>query len=371
MLDHDTQELLHLYHNFGPNSQTLIRLLDRFDHRVAEIRRLESARLKACGVDTRLIKKIRTSQSQRVELDLRWCEQPNHQIISYRHPLYPALLREIDDYPVILYIAGNTALMQTPQIAIVGSRNCTPGGRQHALEFAEQLCQSGLTITSGLAQGIDSHAHRGALSAPGNTIAVTGTGLKQCYPASNKNLFQEINASGLLISEYPPDQQARRHHFPERNRIISGLSLATLVIEATRRSGSLITARLAAEQGREVFALPGSVYNPQAQGCHQLIRDGARLIESPAEIIEEVSSLLGYLLEQTRLTPFEQPNQLDEAHRKLLETIGYDPISSDGILRRSGLTIDKLSSMLLTLELNDLIQSAPGGCYVRNNSRYP
>ena len=233
------------------------------------------------------------------------------------------------------------------------------------MEFARYLAESGITITSGMATGIDAQAHRGALACGGNTIAVTGTGLDRIYPSSNRQMAYDIHKNGLLVTEFPLGTGPRSENFPRRNRIISGLCIATLVVEATRRSGSLITAHQAVEQGREVFAVPGSIHNPQAKGCHQLIREGAKLVDQASDIIEELGSLLGFIVEQQQEPDNNEDSRLDQATLRLLDTIGYDPVSPDTLVERSGLTIGKLSSMLLSLELNNLIQSAPGGCFVR------
>jgi len=233
------------------------------------------------------------------------------------------------------------------------------------MDFARYLADSGLTITSGMATGIDVQAHRGALACGGNTIAVAGTGLDRIYPSVNRQIAYEIHDKGLLVTEFPLGTGPKSENFPRRNRIISGLCIATLVVEATRRSGSLITAHQAVEQGREVFAVPGSIHNPQAKGCHQLIREGAKLVDQASDIIEELGSLLGFIVEQQQQASDIDDPQLDQATIQLLDTIGYDPVSSDTLVARSGLTIDKLSSMLLLLELNNLIQAAPGGYFVR------
>ena len=273
--------------------------------------------------------------------------------------------REIPDPPLLLYASGRVELLRDPQIAIVGSRNCTPGGAQNAFDFAAQSAGSGLAVTSGLALGIDAAAHRGALSVNGATIAVTATGIDRIYPRQHRRLASSIVEQGLMVTEFPLGSSARPASFPQRNRIISGLSIATLVVEAAQRSGSLITARLAGEQGREVFAVPGSIHNPQSRGCHQLIRDGASLVESTADIAAELGSLYEFA-KHHRPGAVDRPEiSLDEAQLALLENIGYDPVDCDILVQRSGLTIDQLSSMLVTLELNDLIQSAPGGCFVR------
>jgi DNA processing protein len=216
-----------------------------------------------------------------------------------------------------------------------------------------------------LASGIDQHAHRGALHANGNTIAVIGTGIDRVYPASNRQLAHDISQHGLLLSEFPLGTAPTAANFPRRNRIISGLSLATLVVEATRKSGSLITARMALEQGRDVFAIPGSIHNPMAKGCHQLIREGAKLVDQAADIIDDIGALLGYVALQSDDPPQTGSDELDSEYSRLLDLMGYDPVSMDTLVNRSGLTVEQLSSMLLILELNDRIKPASGGLYVR------
>ena len=216
-----------------------------------------------------------------------------------------------------------------------------------------------------LEKEIDAEAHRGALDAEGLSLAVTGTGLDRVYPAKNRALAHEIAMSGLLVSEFPTGTPPLPAHFPRRNRILAGLALGTLVVEAAQRSGSLITARLATEAGREVFAIPGSIHNPQAKGCHQLIRQGAKLVDQASDIIDDIGSLLGYVAQQVDSTSMTAEQSLDQEYQQLLDIIGYDPVSIDTLVERSGLTIEQLSSMLLILELNDHIQPAPGGLYSR------
>jgi DNA processing protein len=356
---------LHLYHSLGPGPAGLVDLLDHFAGDPERIRRSSTAELKAAGLKHNTICKIRSPQHPQVARDLAWAAVSQNHLIDYHHSAYPEILRQINDFPVLLYASGNLPLLQEPQVAIVGSRNCTPGGAQTAFDFASQLAAGGLVITSGMALGIDAAAHRGALQAAGKTIAVTATGLDLIYPRRNRKLAAEILEQGLIVSEFPLGTSPRPLNFPQRNRIISGLSMATLVVEAARRSGSLITARLAAEQGREVYAVPGSIHNPQTRGCHQLIRDGAVLVEDPKDVVTGLSGLVSFVLEQQCAGLHNQIESLDREHRQLLETIGYDPVNCDILVQRSGLTIDKLSSMLLVLELSDLIQSAPGGCFVR------
>ncbi len=305
-----------------------------------------------------------------VEQDLAWLEQPDNHLITLQDPEYPTLLRETADPPAALFVHGDPMLLASPQIAIVGSRNPTTSGKSTAKEFARYLAGAGITITSGLAIGIDGASHQGALEAHGATIAVTGTGLDRVYPASHHTLAKQIaQQGGALITEFPPGTPARAGHFPRRNRIISGLSLGVLVVEAALRSGSLITARQATEQGREVFAIPGSIHNPLARGCHAIIRQGAKLVETAQDIIEELGPLLCTLIPNEELgteTPdSEKTFETDPEYCQLLETIGYDPMSIDEIIAQSGLTAEAVSSMLLLLELEGYVSSAPGGCFSR------
>jgi len=358
-------DFLHLYHSFGTRRKSLVALLVQFAGDPARIRGSSTGTLKAAGLNHDTICKVRSAQHPEVARDLDWAESEHNHLICFDDSAYPGLLRQINDAPALLYANGDISLLHEPQIAIVGSRHCTPGGAQNAYDFSAQLATAGFTITSGMALGIDSAAHRGALYVAGKTIAVTGTGLDLVYPRQNQELAREILGQGLIVSEFPPGTRARPANFPQRNRIISGLALATLVVEAARRSGSLITARLAAEQGREVLAVPGSIHNPQTGGCHQLIRDGAAIVETPADVTAELTGLTSFILDQQTAESVDHDDRLDREQRNLLELIGYDPVNCDILVQRSGLTIDKLSSMLLVLEINDFIQSAPGGCFVR------
>ena len=275
----------------------------------------------------------------------------------------PDLLSGSSGSPEALYVCGDADLLHFPCLAIVGSRNPSEGGRENARRFARHLAASGFCIVSGLAEGIDAAAHEGALDANGSTIAVLGHGLDTVYPARNAQLAKRIARYGALVTEYPQGTPPRRGHFPARNRIISGLSVGVLVVEAARRSGSLITARLAGEQGREVFAIPGSIHNPMARGCHELIRQGARLVESADDIISELAPLIGRLIESDAGDGDEEArnNPLDPDYVLLLDLLGYDPQTPDELARKSTLTIEQVSSMLLILELNGEIESLPGG----------
>lgn len=294
------------------------------------------------------------------DADLAWLTQPRCHLLTWTDPDYPPLLRELPDPPVALYVHGDRALLTRPQLAVVGSRNPTPAGRANAAAFAKNLAGAGLTITSGLALGVDGAAHRGALET-GTTIAVAGTGLDRVYPPRHRELAHAIVNAGAIVSEFPLGTSPRPENFPVRNRIISGLSLGVLVVEAAERSGSLITARLAAEQGREVFAIPGSIHSPLARGCHALIRQGAKLVETANDVIEELAPLAA-------LAPpvaHESAPTLSNDESELLRHLGYDSVHIDAIIERSGLTIDRVSSMLLALELRGLIAVGPGGTYQR------
>ncbi|MDA1062955.1 MAG: DNA-processing protein DprA [Proteobacteria bacterium] len=297
--------------------------------------------------------------------DAEWLKGDRHQIVRHDNDEFPDLLRQIPDPPLLLYVHGDANLLQLPALAIVGSRNPTAGGERNAFEFARHLATLGFTIVSGLAQGIDTAAQRGALAAGGNTIAFLGHGIDRVYPASNKALAHEIAARGALISEFPLGMHPGKELVPQRNRLISGISLGTLVVEAAQRSGSLITARLAAEQGREVFALPGSIHNPLARGCHQLIRQGAKLVETADDIVSELAPLVGHLLQNSmQSTATEKSARApDGEYVELRKFIGHDPVSADELALQSGLTIDQVSSMLLILELHGEIEALSGGRY--------
>ncbi len=358
-------DFLHLYHALWSRRRALARLLDAFGGEARAVRGADAPALAAAGLDADAIARLGRSQQARVERDLEWATRPGQRLVPVDDAAYPPLLREIPDHPLLFYARGDAQLLCAPQIAIVGSRQCTPGGAQIAFDFASELAAAGFAITSGLALGIDGQAHRGALAARGRTVAIMATGTDKIYPSRHRALAGEIEAGGLLLTEFPPGCDAARHHFPRRNRIISGLAVATIVIEAAARSGSLITARLAAEQGREVFAVPGSIHNPLARGCHGLIRDGARLAQSPADVVDGLGPLLDFVCQAADARPPGPAVELDAAQRGLLDAIGYDPVDCDILVRRTGLTIGEVSSMLSLLELNDLIRSAPGGCFVR------
>lgn len=350
----------------GLGPVTICQLLEANDHSVEKLFAQTAGALNALGFNQNQIEALRNPPTEIIDQTFDWLDSSdNHHLITLQSADYPDLLRQIKDPPPVLYGVGRMETLDTPQLAIVGSRNCTPGGARTAEEFASYLSRSGLTITSGMALGIDQHAHQGALQAGGNTIAVIGTGIDRIYPSRNKKLAYEIAERGLIVSEFPLGTPPLSENFPKRNRVISGLSVATLVVEATRKSGSLITAQRCVEQGREVFAIPGSIHNPQAKGCHHLIRQGAKLVDQASDIIDDIDSLLGYVAQQAEPSSTSQVSELDDEYLQLLEFMGYDPVSIDTLVERSGLTIEQLSSMLLILELNDHIQPAPGGLYIR------
>jgi DNA processing protein len=294
-----------------------------------------------------------------------WSQGADRHIISRGDDNYPELFEQIQRPPPVLYVRGNPELLHMPALAIVGSRNPTQSGARNAFEFARHLGGAGFCIVSGLAEGIDTAAHRGALDAGAATVAFLGHGIDRVYPASNRELAHEIARHGALVSEFPLGTHPDKTLFPQRNRLISGMSLGTLVVEAARKSGSLITARLAGEQGREVFAIPGSIHNPLARGCHKLIRQGAKLVETAEDIVAELAPLATHILQTTlESTTNEPPADIaDEDYRQLRNFLGHDPVSIDDLAENSGLTIDQVSSMLLILELEGKVESLSGGRY--------
>lgn len=349
---------------YGIGSITLQRLLAQF----GEIRKIFSAskaELALCGLTEQQSCALKNPDWHAVERILIWSEKNQCCLLTLNDSRYPTLLREIPDAPVLLYVQGNVQILSHAQLAIVGSRNPTFVGREITKQFAHALATAGLVITSGLALGIDAASHRGALNAKGKTIAVCGTGLKYTYPTENQKLAEEIIAhGGALISEFPPDEKPKAKNFPYRNRIISGLSLGVLVVEAKQRSGSLITARYAVEQGREVFAIPGSIHNPLARGCHQLLRQGAKLVETTQDIFEELGTLFTTLNLPREVAVLVEYATLDYKFQQLIAQIGHETTPLDAIILRSGLTTSEVSSMLLSLELKGYVQAVSGG-YVR------
>jgi DNA processing protein len=293
-----------------------------------------------------------------------WLDTPGHALIVLDSAAYPPLLREIPDPPLALWVIGTAYdLLQDPQLAMVGSRHPSRNGRVIAESFAAQLSLCGLTITSGLARGIDAASHTGALAESGHTLAVLGNGIDRIYPPRNQSLAEQIGSRGLIVSEYAPGTPVRPLQFPRRNRIIAGMSLGTLVVEATRRSGSLITARLALEFGREVFAVPGSIHAALSKGCHKLIRSGAKLVEETADILIEIAPQLRAAAAAETHAP--RAVIAGELPAPLAQCLDFSPITFDALLSESGLTAAELSSMLLHLELQGKIEALPGGRYCR------
>lgn len=349
------------------------------------------ARWRVCGLDPLQIHGLRHDDAlPALDRGREWLSAPGHRLIGWHDPDYPALLRRIAAPPLALFVAGEPGLLWHPGVAVVGSRNPSAGGRDNAHRFAAEIARSGLSVVSGLAAGVDRAAHEAALEAGGLTVAVLGTGPDVPYPKTHGPLLARIAAHGAVVSEHPPGTEALREHFPSRNRIIAGLALGTLVVEAALRSGALITARLAAEAGREVFAIPGSIHNPTARGCHRLIRDGAALIESADEAIAALGPWAATLGEHLRRHPagpisaashaagphdshrdvgaasFTVPFPDDPAYHRLWQALGHDPTDMDRLAERTGLTPATLSSMLLVMELQGRV-AADHGRYSRRS----
>jgi DNA processing protein len=296
-----------------------------------------------------------------IERALAWAGEPGNRIVTLADADYPQALLNIADPPVLLYIKGRMELLAATSLAVVGSRNATVQGLQNSERFSDAASRAGLTIVSGLALGIDAAAHQGGLRGTGSTVAVIGTGIDVVYPARNRTLAHRLAEEGCIVSEYPLGMPPIAGNFPRRNRIISGLARAVLVVEAAAQSGSLITARMAAEQGRDVFAIPGSIHSPLSKGCHLLIKQGAKLVESAEDILEELGRL-----------PLASPQSLQQracAERPeedtVLRAMGFDPVDADMLSLRSGLDAAALQARLLTLELDGVVECLPGGSYRR------
>jgi DNA processing protein len=294
----------------------------------------------------------KTDQSY-LEMVAAWLDDPQNSILTIADEKYPRSLLNIPDPPLLVYAKGHTELLNMSTLAVVGSRNATAQGLRNAEAFSSSASDAGLCIVSGMAHGIDAAAHLGGLSGASSSIAVVGTGLDKVYPAANRELAHRLAKSGVIISEFSLGTPPLAANFPRRNRIISGLSLGCLVVEASLQSGSLITARMALEQGREVFAIPGSIHSPQSRGCHALIKQGAKLVECAQDILDE----LGYLLQVNRSQP--------AAGHPLFDHLGFDPLDLESLSQRSGLTVSELSAILLQLELDGHIATLPGGLYQR------
>lgn len=401
--DDELQARLTFWRVSGLGAAALSRILQHFGAAApalaASDNELNQAGLKP-GVIAKYREAMQADLQQDVQRDLDWLNNAdNHYILTPEDPRYPQTLTAFSSAPPLLFVLGDPGLLNDPQIAMVGSRHPTAGGKENATAFSNHLAGNGLCITSGLALGIDAHSHEGALDAKGSTIAVVGTGLDIVYPARNRALAERIAAHGTIISEFPIGVKPQAQHFPRRNRIISGMSVGTLVVEAALRSGSLVTAKHAMEQGREVFAIPGSIHNPMARGCHQLIRQGAKLVETANDILEEIAPHLhSYLQADTpspeQITQQASPQQnhgrththhhahthksdhrpadkigdlppLSADDQRIIDALGHDPVPIDQIVLNTGLTADAVSSMLLMLELQGYVAACGGGHYMR------
>jgi DNA processing protein len=301
--------------------------------------------------------------------DLEWLRGSGARLILWGEDDYPQQLAAAAGPPPALYAIGDVTVLRAPQVAMVGARSASPAGRAIARELARALAQAGLTITSGLAAGIDAASHQGALAGGGCTVAVLGTGLDRTYPPENAGLAERIRAAGVLVSEFPPGAGPQRQNFPRRNRIISGLALGTLVVEAAEGSGSLITAKQALDQGREVFAVPGSIRSPLSRGCHRLIREGAHLVEVPGDVLTQLRFYEPFQGVGLRASgsgpPLQGGTRLDKEYEMLLDALGFEPATIDALAARSGLSGESIASMLLILELEGRIAPYPGGMYGR------
>ena len=330
---------------------------------------LPTAQLSILGLSDRTSAALAAPDRARIERDRRWLERSGARLIAAFSSEYPPQLALVAGAPALLYVLGDARLLSSAQLAMVGARRPTEEGRRNAHALALQLAQSGLTITSGLALGIDAASHAGALEGGGRTIAVLGSGLEPIYPHEHQRLAARIARQGAVITEFPPASAPCRTHFPRRNRLISALCLGTLVVEATRVSGSLITAQFAARQGRAVLALPGSIHNPLARGCHKLIREGATLIENSADVLQAVKfSVPQQRLMELSSSPQRAPagvDTLDNDHKILLDALGFGPASIDTLVARTNLPSHSIVSMLLILELEGAVQLQAGGRYMR------
>jgi len=344
---------LSLVPGLGPRTYRALLSAFGLPDRIRAASRSQLARVIPDSIAGKILDDTRAPQ---VAAALEWAAQAGKSIVTLADPDYPPQLLQIPDPPVLLYVIGDMRLLGSSSVAIVGSRNATQQGVTNAERFARSLSDSGLTVVSGLALGIDAAAHRGGIAGKSSTIAVLGCGADIVYPMGNEPLYAQIAESGAIVSEFPLGAPPTRENFPRRNRLISGFARGCLVIEAALASGSLITAKLAAEQGREVFAIPGSIHSPLSRGCHALIKQGAKLVESAQDVLEELGLHASV----------PAPN-LSGPPGGLLQHMGYDPCTVDSLVQRTGLTAESISAMLLTLELDGKVSSLPGGTYQRNS----
>ena len=362
----DIKNWLILLHANGLGAASFHKLLNNIGA-PEKILAADGSRLSTLGLKPQTISDIQQANPEVIQADIEWLESAgNHHIINLHDPLYPPLLKSINQPPPVLFVRGDPDYLQQPQLAMVGSRNPTAAGKRTASDFAKHLSNSGITITSGLARGIDGASHQGGLLGIAGTVALVAHGLDIVYPAAHQAMAEDISHHGAIVSEVPIGTKPHRGLFPRRNRIISGLSLGTLIVEAALKSGSLITAKNALEQGREVFAIPGSIHNPLSRGCHQLIRQGAKLVETAEDIIEE---LLPHL--PSNITPpaeslnTEKNEQtLDPDHQKLLKCLQYEAVAIDELVDCSGFSAAEVASILLIMELEGSVVNE-GGRYTR------
>ncbi|WP_019584256.1 DNA-processing protein DprA [Thioalkalivibrio sp. ALE16] len=366
------EDWLQLINTPGLGPRRLLQLVEAFGS-PGNALAAPAAEWQRAGVDLKLDTAARQARDTGAKADQAWLDaDPRHTLLCLDDPDYPPLLAELPDPPPVLYLNGARELLRSPQVGIVGSREATPQGERLATEFARELAGAGLTVTSGLARGIDGAAHEGALAAPGGrTIAVVATGPDRIYPAQHRRLAHRIADHGLVVSLWPTDTRPLARNFPQRNRVISGLSLATLVVEAALKSGSLITARLAAEQGRQVYAVPGSVLSPTSRGCHRLIRDGAQLVESAEEILDDLADWLGVAPDAPPAAAEPASDPLDPEQERVLNAMGFDPVPLETLRERTKLTIEQLSSMLVLLELHGRVAALDHGRYQRLDAGSP
>jgi DNA processing protein len=370
MSEQDLLCWLTLFHVNGLNHARYSKLVQEVGSPQA-IAASSTEQLRAWGLNSETIAELRNSARpgspalEKAWQDMSWSGLDGNNIVTMADSTYPPLLLQIETPPPLLFATGRLEVLQLPQIAIIGSRNCSVYGADTAALFAQRLAGAGLSICSGLAAGVDTAAHRATVSTDMPTLAVLGCGIDTIYPETNLKLASAIRERGALISEFPRNTSPKPDHFPRRNRIISGVSVGVVVIEAALRSGSLVTARLAMEQNREVFAVPGSIKSAQSRGCHRLIREGAALVEEPEEVLEAINSLLGYQFScMSRVSSAELPFSGTDLERQVLEKIAYDPVPFDVLLSRTSLPLQQLNSVLMQLELKMQILLRAGG-YIR------
>ena len=363
------RDWLTLLHAAAWSDDNLLPLLESFDSPRALISAAAGGRLGRARLSPKALECLRQPDLKEIDRELQWLEGQGRHLAVLTDERYPTLLKQIPAPPLALFVSGDPALLSAPQLAMVGSRRATPDGRADANHFSGELAQRGIVVTSGMAAGIDTEAHKGVLAQGGKTIAVLGGGLNCIYPRANLRLADKIRADGALVSEFPLSWKPYSRNFPRRNRIISGLCLGVIVVEAAHKSGSLITARHALEQNREVFAVPGSIRNPLKQGCHRLIRNGAKLAGRVEDILEEITPFREAFMEAAKdapppATPIGAA-ALDEQEKILLDNIGYEPTSLDEMVVATRLSIEDLTGRLLKLELDGLVTAVAPGVYAR------